>query len=103
MAVSNLGSFEFELASFLCSAYDRSICLFNVRIQRCLASPPIDFEIQGPCVSLWRDWCRTSPCHVFLVYEIYKKVFSSGNLNNLTIVAGLAVSPTVTSDVCLPV
>ena len=52
MAVSNLGSFEFELASFLCSAYDRSICLFNVRIQRCLASPPIDFEIQGPCASL---------------------------------------------------
>ena len=45
------------------------------------------------------------PAHAmsFLVYEIYKKVFSSGNLNNLTIVAGLAVSPMVTSDVCLPV
>ena len=35
----------------------------------------------------------------FLVYEIYKKIFSSGNLNNLTIITVLAVSAMVTSDV----
>ena len=35
----------------------------------------------------------------FLVYEIYKKVFSSGHLNNLTIVTVSAVSAMVTSDV----
>lgn len=41
------------------------------------------------------------PAHAmyFLVYEIYEKVFSSGNLNNLTIVTVSAVSAMVTSDV----
>ncbi|KAL4626160.1 hypothetical protein ACB092_05G076000 [Castanea dentata] len=41
------------------------------------------------------------PAHTmyFLEYEIYKKVFSSGNLNNLTIVTVSAVSAMVTSDV----
>lgn len=44
------------------------------------------------------------PAHAmyFLVYEIYKKVCSSGNLNNLIIVTVSALSATVMSDVVLP-